>query len=61
MPHTDPEIAKLRNIIKEFRDDELEHKSTAIEYDSKRAPLYEGLNMAIQQGCRMAIWVAKRV
>ncbi|KAJ3183509.1 ubiquinone biosynthesis monooxygenase Coq7 [Geranomyces variabilis] len=56
-----PEVAKLRAVIKQFRDEELEHLDTAVVHDAKNAPAYPGLNAAIQQGCRAAIWVATRV
>ncbi|KAJ3011133.1 ubiquinone biosynthesis monooxygenase Coq7 [Thoreauomyces humboldtii] len=56
-----PEVAKLRGVIKQFRDEELEHLDTAVDHDAKLAPVYEGLNAVIQQGCRVAIWVAARV
>ncbi|KAI9363999.1 ubiquinone biosynthesis protein Coq7 [Zopfochytrium polystomum] len=55
------EIEKLQNVIREFRDDELGHMHTAVEYDSKKAPLYDPLTAIVRQGCRVAIWVASRV
>ncbi|KAI8910030.1 ubiquinone biosynthesis protein COQ7-domain-containing protein [Powellomyces hirtus] len=56
-----PEVEKLRAVIKQFRDEELEHLDTALDHDAKNAPAYPGLNAVIQQGCRAAIWVATRV
>ncbi|KAJ9085910.1 ubiquinone biosynthesis monooxygenase Coq7 [Entomophthora muscae] len=55
------EFLELRKTIKAFRDDELEHLETAIEHDSHKAPLYNGLNFVIQAGCKTAIWVAQRI
>lgn len=31
-----PEIDKLRLVLKEFRDEELEHLDTAVDHDAKR-------------------------
>ena len=56
-----PETDELAEILKQFRDDELEHKNTAIDQESEKAPLYQGLNLIIQQGCKAAIWIAKKV
>ncbi|RKP27056.1 ubiquinone biosynthesis protein COQ7-domain-containing protein [Syncephalis pseudoplumigaleata] len=56
-----PEIENLRKIIKEFRDDELEHLDTAVQHDAHKAPVYEGLSQIIKQGCKVCIEIAKRV
>ncbi|KAJ3332099.1 ubiquinone biosynthesis monooxygenase Coq7 [Blyttiomyces sp. JEL0837] len=57
----DEEVSKLREVIREFRDDEMGHMNTAIDYDAKQAPLYTPLTGAIKQVCKTAIWVASRV
>lgn len=51
----------LRDIIKEFRDDELEHLDTAVENESQQAAGHALLSAVIAKGCRGAIWVASRV
>ncbi|KAJ1653465.1 ubiquinone biosynthesis monooxygenase Coq7 [Dispira simplex] len=56
-----PEIENLRRIIKEFRDDELEHLDTAVEHDARQAPAYRVLSQVIKQGCKLCIEIAKRV
>ncbi|KAH6562630.1 hypothetical protein BASA50_009481 [Batrachochytrium salamandrivorans] len=56
----DVEIAKLTEVIKQFRDDELEHLETALDYDAKKAPVYPLLTSAIKTGCGAAIWVASK-
>ncbi|KAJ1985380.1 ubiquinone biosynthesis monooxygenase Coq7 [Dimargaris verticillata] len=56
-----PEVENLRQIIKEFRDDELEHLDTAVEHDAHQAPVYRGLSEVIKQGCKVCIEIAKRV
>ncbi|KAJ3129943.1 ubiquinone biosynthesis monooxygenase Coq7 [Irineochytrium annulatum] len=57
----DPEVAKLSEIIREFRDDELGHKEIATLNDAKSAPGYDPLVAVIKQGCRTAIWIASRI
>ncbi|KAJ1972881.1 ubiquinone biosynthesis monooxygenase Coq7 [Dimargaris xerosporica] len=56
-----PEVENLRQIIKEFRDDELEHLDTAVEHDAHQAPVYRGLSEVIKKGCKVCIEIAKRV
>ncbi|XP_066929115.1 5-demethoxyubiquinone hydroxylase, mitochondrial-like [Clytia hemisphaerica] len=58
----DPEKYKeLLEVIKQFRDDELEHMETGIEYDGEKAPFYSLLKSVIQVGCHGAIWVSERI
>jgi ubiquinone biosynthesis monooxygenase Coq7 len=54
------EIGHMKQTIKQFRDDELEHLDTAIEHDSKKAVPYILLTETIKAGCRAAIWTAER-
>lgn len=56
-----PEILELKQTVKEFRDDELEHLDTAIEHDAEKAVPYMLLTEAIKLVCRGAIWSAERV
>lgn len=51
----------LRAMFREFRDDELEHKDTGIEYDAERAPFYRAMSSVIKTGCRAAIAISERV
>lgn len=52
---------QLLTIIKEFRDEELEHHDTGLEHDAESVPGYWLLKNAIQLGCRAAIYVSERV
>eukprot|EP00188_Purpureofilum_apyrenoidigerum_P004814 Plantae.Rhodophyta-Purpureofilum_apyrenoidigerum.ctg5742.p1 GENE.Plantae.Rhodophyta-Purpureofilum_apyrenoidigerum.ctg5742~~Plantae.Rhodophyta-Purpureofilum_apyrenoidigerum.ctg5742.p1 ORF type:complete len:245 (-),score=55.80 Plantae.Rhodophyta-Purpureofilum_apyrenoidigerum.ctg5742:89-823(-) len=52
---------ELRDMFKEFRDDELEHKDTGIEHDAASAPMYRPLTRVIKAGCYAAIFVSERV
>ncbi|AWP06188.1 putative ubiquinone biosynthesis protein COQ7 -like isoform 2 [Scophthalmus maximus] len=58
----DPErYIELLNVIKEFRDDEMEHHDTGLAHDAETLPGYWLLKNAIQLGCRAAIYVSQRV
>ncbi|KAM6939865.1 NADPH-dependent 3-demethoxyubiquinone 3-hydroxylase, mitochondrial isoform 2-T3 [Xenentodon cancila] len=58
----DPErYTELLQVIKEFRDDEMEHHDTALEHDAESVPGYWLLKNAIQLGCKAAIYVSQRV
>ncbi|KAH7103791.1 COQ7 protein, partial [Auriculariales sp. MPI-PUGE-AT-0066] len=56
-----PSMKLLRNIVVEFRDDELEHLDTAVEHDAQRAPAHALLGTAIGAGCKVAIELCKRI
>ncbi|MEC7488929.1 MAG: demethoxyubiquinone hydroxylase family protein [Pseudomonadota bacterium] len=53
--------AELREVIEKFRDDELEHRDTALDHEAKLAPGYEILSRIIKKGSRLAIWLSERV
>lgn len=54
----DPELADM---IADFREEELEHKETALASGAEDAPGYPLLSAAIRLGCRVAIGISKRV
>lgn len=55
-----PSVPLLKDIIREFRDDELEHLDIAVEHDSQRAPAHALLSSVIGAGCAVAIQLCKR-
>ena len=55
---SDPELAAM---IEEFREDEREHRDTALAAGAEKAPAYPLLSGAIRLGCRVAIRLAERV
>jgi ubiquinone biosynthesis monooxygenase Coq7 len=55
---TDPELSAL---IEEFREDEREHRATALAAGAERAPAFPLLSGAIRLGCRVAIGLSKRI
>ncbi|XP_067355481.1 5-demethoxyubiquinone hydroxylase, mitochondrial isoform X2 [Channa argus] len=58
----DPErYTELLNVIKEFRDDEMDHHDTGLEHDAETLPGYWLLKNAIQLGCKAAIYVSQRI
>ena len=54
----DPELGAM---IREFRDDEREHRDTALAAGAERAPAYPLLFNAIRLGCRAAIAVSRHI
>lgn len=55
------DMGELKSLVKQFRDDELEHLETAVDHGAKQARPYMLLTETIKNGCRAAIWVAERV
>ncbi|KAJ1557966.1 hypothetical protein HK096_004323, partial [Nowakowskiella sp. JEL0078] len=53
-----PEIDELKAVIQKFRDEELEHLNTAVDYESQKAPLHTGVTTLIKRGCHVAIAIA---
>ncbi|RDB24001.1 5-demethoxyubiquinone hydroxylase, mitochondrial [Hypsizygus marmoreus] len=61
LPHDHPSVPLLKDVVREFRDDELEHLDTAVENYSQRAPAHALLSSVIGAGCKVAIELCKRV
>ena len=53
--------AELRATVEAFRQDELDHRATALDHDAEAAPGYELLTGAVKAGSRLAIWLSKRI
>ena len=53
--------AELRKTIEKFREDELEHRDTAIAHEAEETPGYEALAAVIKKGSKLAIWLSERV
>lgn len=54
----DPELAGM---IERFREDEREHRDTALAAGAERAPAYPVLSGLIRLGCRAAIRLSERI
>jgi len=52
--------AELRATIAQFRDEELEHRDTAVDHDGEQAVGYPVMRKVIQTGCKTAIRLAER-
>ena len=55
------DIQELRALIRQFRDDELEHKHTGIQHDAQLAPAYRALSEVIKASCHLAIYLSERM
>jgi len=55
-----PSIPLLKDVIREFRDDELEHLDIAVDNHSQRAPAHALLSTIVGGGCKVAIELCKR-
>jgi len=61
LPTSHPSIPLLKDVIRELRDDELEHLDTAVKCFSQRAPAHALLSTVIGGGCKVAIELCKRI
>ena len=61
LPSSHPSLPLLRDILTEFRDDELEHLDTAVEEGAQKAPGHSLLSAVIGLGCKAAIKVCERI
>ncbi|XP_028829408.1 NADPH-dependent 3-demethoxyubiquinone 3-hydroxylase, mitochondrial [Denticeps clupeoides] len=58
----DPErYAALLQVIKEFRDEEMEHHDIGLHHDAESVPGYWLLKNGIQIGCKAAIYISERL
>ena len=55
------EYPELAEMIREFRDDEREHRDAALAAGAEQAPAYPVLFTAIRLGCKAAIALSKRI
>jgi 3-demethoxyubiquinol 3-hydroxylase len=51
----------LKQVIEEFKAEEVEHRDAALANDAEKAPGYPILSSAIKTGSRLAIWLSERV
>ena len=56
----DNEEKDLRDTIDKFREEELEHRDTAIEHGGEEAIGYPVMRKAIRAGSKVAIWLSER-
>jgi len=51
----------LRQLIKKFHDEEIEHKHTALDAGAEDLPYYPLLRALIRAGSKTAIWLSERI
>lgn len=56
-----PEEAELKDSIRQFQAEELEHRDHGLANEAEMAPAYPALSAAIKAGTRAAIWLSERV
>jgi 3-demethoxyubiquinol 3-hydroxylase len=57
----DDSESELRSTLVRFRDDELQHRDTALQHGAEQAPGYRLLSAMIETGCRLAIRISERI
>jgi len=57
----DEKHKKLKSTLMKFRDDELEHLETGVEYDGENAPGFDVMKTIVQLGCRTAIKISEKI
>jgi 3-demethoxyubiquinol 3-hydroxylase len=57
----DEDEDELRDTIESFRQEELEHRDTALAHAAEQAPGYSLLSGLIKAGCRVAIALSERI
>jgi ubiquinone biosynthesis monooxygenase Coq7 len=57
----DDSEVELRGTLTKFREEELQHRDTALAHGAEQAPGYRLLSAAIKAGCRVAICISERV
>jgi len=60
LPSDRPSVPLLRDVVKEFRDDELGHLDIAVMNHAQRAPAHALLSTIVGMGCKAAIELCKR-
>ena len=55
------ENKELIEVIKKFRDEEMEHHDTGLDHDAELAPAYNVLSNVIKTGCKAAVWISERI
>ncbi len=53
--------AELKQLIEEFRADEIQHRDEALSHGAEASPGYMALTTAIKAGSRLAIWLSTRI
>jgi len=52
---------QLRDMIEDYRADEIEHRDRAVAEGAEEAPGYEALTTLVKAGSRLAIFLSSRI
>ncbi len=55
------EAGEVRDVIAQFREDEISHRAEALAQGAERAPFYNAVRATIAAGCRLAIALSERL
>ena len=55
------ETSEFKEVVSKFRQEEIEHKETALAEGAEQAPGYEVLSATIKAGCRLAIKLSEKI
>jgi len=55
------ENKELIEVVKKFRDEEMEHHDTGLAHDAELAPAYQAMSQVIMVGCKAAVWISEKV
>lgn len=55
------EEKELKETIRQFRAEELEHHDIGLEHGAEQTPFYDALSAGMAGATRMAIWLSKRI
>lgn len=55
------ENKELIEVIKKFRDEEMEHHDTGLAHDAELAPAYQAMSQVIKVGCKAAVWISEKI
>lgn len=56
-----PDEPELKELVEEFRDDELEHRDIGLALGAEETVGYELLTSVVKTGSRLAIWLSERL
>ena len=55
------DTSEFKEVVSKFRQEEIEHKETALAEGAEQAPGYEVLSATIKAGCRLAIKLSEKI
>ncbi len=56
-----PQDIQLKEYIKEFRDEEVEHHDIGLKHNAEQTPFYQLFTGSVRAGTKLAIWLSERI